>query len=131
MGVTCNLTVTERSYSIPNNTSQVYVKLTATTTGPSYNNYGPSGTITIDGVTHNYSKNIPRNSTTTLYEDTKTITHNTDGTKKLTVSYRFDTEISAGVLTGSRTITLTDIPRASSVTCADGNIRKCYNNKYK
>ena len=123
MGVTCNLTVQEKSYDISKNTSQVYVKLTATTTGSSYNNYGPSGTITIDGVTHNYSKNIPKNSTTTLYEDTKTITHNADGTRKLTVSYRFNTDISAGVLTGSRTITLTNIPRASSVTCADGNIR--------
>ena len=123
MGVTCNLTVTERSYSIPNNTSQVYVKLTATTTGSSYNNTGPSGTITIDGSTFSYSKNIPRNSTTTLYEATRTITHNADGKKSITVSYSFNTEISAGTLTGSRKVTLTTIPRASSVTCTDGNIR--------
>ena len=123
MGVTCNLTVQEKSYSISNNTSSVYVKLTATTTGASFNNYSPSGSITIDGTKYNFSKNIPKNSTTTLYEATKTITHGTDGKKSITVSYSFDTEISAGTLTGSRTVTLTNIPRASSITCADGNIR--------
>ena len=122
MGVTCNLKVEEKSYSISNNTSQVYVKLTATTTGSSYNNTGPSGSITIDGTKYNFSKNIPLNSTTTLYESTKTITHNSDGKKTITVSYTFNTEISAGVLTGSRKVTLTTIPRTSTVTCADGNI---------
>ena len=131
MGVTCNLKVEEKSYSIPDNTSSVYVKLTATTTGQSFNNYSPSGSITIDGTKYTFSKNIPLNKTTTLYEATKTIKHNTDGKKTITVSYEFDTEISAGVLTGSRKVTLTTIPRASSVTCADGNIRQCNDNKHK
>lgn len=130
MGVTCNLTATEKNYSISDNSSQLYVKLTATTTGASFNNYGPSGSITIDGTKYTFSKNIPQNKTTTLFEKTLTIDHNTDGKKSVSISYSFNTEISAGTLTGSRTVTLTTIPRASSVTCADGNIRQCYYDKY-
>ena len=124
MAVVCNLIAYEVSGStnVANNTTNVYVKLTATTSGSSYNNYSPSGTITINGTTYSYSHNLPRNSTVTLYEATHTITHNTDGKKSIGISYSFNTGISAGTLTGSRTLELSTVPRTSSVTCADGNI---------
>lgn len=124
MGVTCNLTAYEvgNSMNIPNNTTNVYIKLTATTTGTSHNNYSPSGTIAIDGTPYSYSHNIPKNSTVILYEATHTITHNSDGRKSIGISYSFNTGISAGTLTGSQTLTLSTVPRTSSVTCADGNV---------
>lgn len=124
MSVVCNLTAYEvgNSMDIPNNSTKVYVKLTATTSGASYNNNSPSGSITIDGSVHLYSKNIPKSSTITLYEGVHTILHDSDGKKSIGISYSFATGISAGTLTGSKTLELTTVPRTSSVTCADGNI---------
>ena len=63
MAVKWNLTAYEASNSIDvaDNSTKIYVKLTATTTGESFNNYSPSGSITIDGTKHNFSKNIPKN----------------------------------------------------------------------
>lgn len=124
MAVVCNLTAYEvgNSMNIPNNSTNVYVKLTATTSGASYNNNSPAGTITINGTLYSYRKNIPKSTTTTLYEGTHTIVHNSDGKKSIGISYSFATGISAGTLTGSKTLELTTVPRTSSVTCADGNI---------
>lgn len=52
MSTSCKLTVTETSVDEANNKSTISVKLTATTSGQSHNNYTsgvyyPSGTITI------------------------------------------------------------------------------------
>lgn len=59
---------------------------------------------------------------TTIASGTKKITHNTDGTRKFTVS------IEAGIYTiavncsGSKSFTLTDIPRASTASATNANI---------
>lgn len=113
MGVSCSLTLAKvaDSADIASNTSKITVKLTATTTGESHNSNSPSGSITIDGVKYTYSKDLPYTSTVTLYSATKTITHNSDGNKSVKVSYSFNTGISAGTLTGSKTIVLDRINR--------------------
>lgn len=118
MSTVCNLTAYEvaGSVNVNKNTSNLYVKLTATTSGESYNLKSPSGTIKINGTTYNYSKNIPKNTITTLYEATHTIVHNTDGTKSVGISYSFATGISAGTLTGSTTVNLSNIPRYASIS---------------
>lgn len=124
MAVTCNLTAYEVSGStnVMNNTTNVYVKLTATTTGQSHNNNQCPGSITIDGTQHSFSHNIPSNSTVTLYEATHTITHNEDGTKSIQISYSFATGISSGTITGNQGLTLSTVPRTSTVTCSSGTI---------
>lgn len=112
------------STSIANNTSRLYVKLTITTTGSSWNESGDTtGSITINGTSYSLNgKRFGYQTTTTLYEDTFTITHNTDGSKKVTVSYSFNTQISLGTLTGSKDVTLTTIPRATDISCTGGTI---------
>lgn len=116
MAVKYNLEVTETGVNHDNNYSTVYVKLEFTTTGKSHNNYGPgypnnypSGTITIDGTSYKIGTTMPLNSTSKAYEGSHTIYHNADGTRSVTVSFSFDTHISAGVMTGSKTIQLTNI----------------------
>lgn len=114
MSVTCSLTVKETSVDTANNKSTISVKLTATTSGASYNNYTsgsnyPRGTITVNGTSYSIGHTLPRSSTVTLYNKSHTISHNSDGTKSVTIKYSFNTHISAGTITGSKTLKLTNI----------------------
>lgn len=114
MSVTCNLTVKETSVDSANNKSTISVKLTATTSGQSHNNYTsgtnyPKGTITVNGTSYSIGSKLPYNTTVTLYNKTHTISHDSDGTKSVTVKFSFNTHISAGTVTGSKTLKLTDI----------------------
>lgn len=133
MSTTCKLTVTETSVDQANNKSTISVKLTATTAGQSHNNYTsgvyyPSGTITINGTSYGIGHTLPYNSTVTLYNKSHTIAHNSDGTKSVTVKYSFNTHIYEGILTGTKTLKLTDIsidrksvPTVSSTGVAIGS----------
>lgn len=116
MGVSCSLTAYEvsNSMNIEKNTTNIYVKLTATTTSSSHNFNNPSGWIKVNGVKYTYNKDLPYTDTVTLWSKTLTITHNTDGSKTVPISYSFATGISAGTLTGSKNLILTTIPRAST-----------------
>lgn len=118
MAVTSSLTAYEvaNSVNIASNTSNLYVKLTATTSGQSYNNYGITSTIYINGVPYYPTHKLPHNTTTTIYENTLTITHNSDGSKTVPISYSIPTGISAGTLTGNTNVTLTKIPRYANIT---------------
>lgn len=114
--------VTENSYSVANNTSNVTVKVQAWRTNSGYETYG-TGTCycTIDGTTYNQSisssQKITYNSYTQLFSKSLTINHNPDGTKALYVSSyishsRFDST-SQGF-----TVNLTNIPRSATITNA-------------
>ena len=131
------IVVTENSYSIPNNTSSVTVKVQAWRTNTGYETYG-TGTCycKIDGTTYSQSisssQKITHNSYTTLFSKTLTITHGTDGTKNIYV----ESKISHSRFTSSYhgfTVTLTDIPRQATVTSAtnftdEGNPTITYQN---
>ena len=114
--------VTENSYSVANNTSNVTVKVQAWRTNSGYETYG-TGTCycTIDGTTYSQSilsgQKISYNSYTQLFSKSLTINHNTDGTKAIYVSSyishsRFDST-SQGF-----TVNLTNIPRSATITNA-------------
>lgn len=116
MAVKYNLEVSETGVNHDNNYSTISVKLQFTTTGQSHNNYGPdypnsypSGTITIDGTSYKIGSKLPYTTTVTVYNNSHTIYHNADGTRSVTVSFSFNTHISAGTMTGSKTINLTNI----------------------
>lgn len=120
MGVSLNLTVSKvaGSASIENNTSKVKIVLKATTTLDSYNESGDTtGYIELDGakIADLKGKKLYLQSTTTLYSATKTVQHEEDGSKRVTVKASFDTKISAGVLTQTKALTLDTIPRAASL----------------
>ena len=114
--------VTENSYSVANNTSNVTVKVQAWRTNSGYETYG-TGTcyVNIDGTTYSQSisssQKITYNSYTQLFSKSLTINHDANGSKALYVSSyishsRFDST-SQGF-----TVNLTNIPRSATITNA-------------
>lgn len=115
MAVSLRITLTENSYSIQNNTSSVTARVYADATN-SYNLMGPSGSVTFGGNasgSFTFSHNFSTYTSTLLYERTFTVIHNADGSGTVTASASFVTEVSAGTITASQSLTLTRIPRAS------------------
>lgn len=78
--------------------------------------------VTIDGTTttHTFSSMpsvYPNNTPVTVQTTTHTITHNSDGAKTITISCRWNNSSAQYQgATSSKTVTLTTIPRASSMT---------------
>ncbi|MBQ0088125.1 MAG: hypothetical protein KBT27_02195 [Prevotellaceae bacterium] len=113
-----SLTEVAGSVSIANNTSQVRYWMTVTTDGSSHN-YDPiTTTYYIDGVRYTSTVTLPYDTTTTIFDKTVTITHNADGSRTVSASSSCPTDISAGTITDSRSVTLTKIPRGATITAA-------------
>lgn len=114
--------VTENSYSVANNTSNVTVKVQAWRTNQGYETYG-TGTcyVNIDGTTYSQSisssQKITYNSYTQLFSKTLTINHNTDGSKSLYVSSYISHSRFNSTSQGF-TVNLTNIPRSATITNA-------------
>ena len=78
--------------------------------------------VTIDGTTttHTFSSMpsvYPNNTPVTVQTTTHTVTHNSDGQKTITISCRWNnSSASYQGATSSKTVTLTTIPRASSMS---------------
>ena len=122
MSVNQTLTLEQIGQSITNNTSKVRIKWTSQQTGSSYNNAPGDKAyyyITINGGTeteHTVAFTLPQNTTKTILDTTLTVSHKADGTGSIKVRTWMDTEISAGVITQTKTLTLDTIPRASAVS---------------
>lgn len=108
--------LTEPSYNLTGNTSQVRYVVQVTTTGGTYNNYTQTGTFYINGVKYTNTYKLPKTSTTTVFDKTVTITHGSDGKKTVTASCSVPTVDPYGTLTGETSRVLTTIPRQSSLT---------------
>lgn len=115
-------TLTELSYDVATNTSQVRYLVQIQTTGQSHNDNNITTTYYIDGIQYTNVHKLPYNSLTTIVDKTVTINHNLDGTREVTASFSCPTQISAGTITGTKATVLTTIPRASEITCSSGNI---------
>lgn len=122
MSVNQTLTLEQIGQSITNNTSKVRIKWTSQQTGSSYNNAPGDKAyyyITINGGTrteHTVAFTLPQNTTKTILDTTLTVNHKADGTGSIKVETWMDTEISAGVITQTKTLELDTIPRASVVS---------------
>lgn len=122
MSVFQTLTLEQVGQSITNNTSKVRIKWTSQQTGSSYNDAPGDKAyyyITINGGTrteHTVAFTLPQNTTKTILDTTLTVNHKADGTGSIKVETWMDTEISAGVITQTKTLTLDTIPRASAVS---------------
>lgn len=114
--------VTENSYSVANNTSNVTVKVQVWRTNSGYETYG-TGTcyVNIDGTTYSQSisssQKFTYNSYTQVFSKSLTINHDANGSKALYVSSyishsRFNSS-SQGF-----TVNLTNIPRSATITNA-------------
>lgn len=125
MAVTQTLSLTEVSGSVNTsaNTSKVRILWQSTQTGESWNGYTRTAKyyVSINGGAeseYSVSYTLPQNSTKTIVDTTLTIPHKSDGTGTVRVRTWMDTSISAGVVEKSNTLTLTTIPRASTITSA-------------
>ena len=121
MAVSSNISIKQNSQNMANNKSNITVKVQVTTTGESYNGYSKPGTCTIDGTPYDFSHNIPYQATTTIFEKTLDVAHDSNGEKTVYASFSFQTGISAGTITGSTSKKLTTIPRTSEVSLSKKN----------
>lgn len=123
-----NLYVDQGSQSITANTSTVNWRMTVSRTGAYYthNKQGDSTlSLNLDGQNVHYS--YPTWETSgeeyTLASGSSTISHNADGTKTLPVSCTFNPNNGLhGTITVSASLSLTTIPRSSSVSVSAGVI---------
>ena len=123
-----NVYVDQGSQSITANTSTVNWRMTVSRTGAYYthNHQGDSTlSLNLDGRNVHYS--YPTWETSgeeyTLASGSSTISHNADGTKKLPISCTFSPNNGLhGTITVSASLSLTTIPRSSSVSVSPGVI---------
>lgn len=123
-----NVYVEQGSQSITDNTSTVNWRMTVSRTGAYYtrNHQGDSTlSLNLDGRNVHYS--YPTWETSgeeyTLASGSSTISHNADGTKKLPISCTFNPNNGLhGTITVSASLSLTTIPRSSSVSVSPGVI---------
>lgn len=127
MAVYQSLSVTQLSQSIENNTSQVRILWQSTQTGSSYNLTERTGHywIRVNGqdeeqYTVNYT--LPKQTVATIVDTTVTVPHNDKGEAVIQVRTWMHTHISAGVVELSETLSLDQIPRASTLRATDGVI---------
>ena len=114
--------VTENSYSVQDNTSNVTVKVQVWRTNQGYETYG-SGTcyVTIDGKSYTQSitssQKFTYNSYTEVFSRTLTINHNSNGTKTIYVSSYINHSRFSSSAQGFN-VNLTNIPRYATITSA-------------
>lgn len=123
-----NVYVEQGSQSITDNTSTVNWRMTVSRTGAYYthNHQGDSTlSLNLDGSNVHYSSPTWETSGEeyTLASGSSTISHNADGTKTLPISCTFNPNNGLhGTITVSASLSLTTIPRSSSVSVSAGVI---------
>ena len=123
-----NLYVEQASQSITANTSMVNWRMTVSRSGSyyTYNNQGDSVlSLSLDGRSVHSSNPTWHTSGEeyTLASGSSTISHNADGTKTLPISCTFNPNNGLhGTITVSASLSLTTIPRSSSVSVSAGTI---------
>ena len=123
-----NLYVDQESQSITANTSTVKWRMTVSRIGAYYthNHQGDSTlSLNLDGqnVHYSYPKWETSGEEYTLASGSSTINHNADGTKTLPISCTFNPNNGLhGTITVSASLSLTTIPRSSSVSVSPGVI---------
>ena len=116
------ITMSESSASTVNNTSVVSVNVYYVGNGKSWsNNYCP-GTIYIGGQGFSFSHQFTRSTSAQwIGGASATITHNSSGGGSVSASASFTTGVSIGTLTASNSMTLQNIPRASTASVSNSH----------
>lgn len=118
-----SLELSESNVNTANNTSVVTAKLYYYGNGVSWSNDRQPYRIVIDGTTYSGTSSFSTSTSAQLLGTaSKTVTHNDNGAKTVSVSASFATDVSLGTLTTSRNITLTTISRLSSLSVGNGTL---------
>lgn len=117
MGAYIYLSLSEESVSVAANTSNVRAKLYYVGNGVSWSNYSCPWTININGNSGSGSHTVTKAASAQyLGERVVTVGHDSDGSKSVSVSASFTVSgTSIGTLSTSAGITLTKIPRKSTL----------------
>lgn len=126
MAVSISLSISQGSQSVTYNRTSVTVSVKCSCTYGSWNAAKRPGTLKIDGTSYSFSSAFNTGGATnwsgTLFTKTVYVYHNSDGTKKLSCSASFSTDVSSGTVTASASKTLTTIPRKSSMSVGNGTL---------
>ena len=115
------LTVKETATSTANNTSTLSITLVLKRPSSISSSATKSASCTINGTKYTWSGTIGGSGDKTLISKTQTVTHNTDGSKSISIAASIVLDItwggvSLGTISNSSTMALTNIPRyATSV----------------
>lgn len=119
MGISIRMSLSERSYSVTDNSSVVRGLVEYKTTGSGHNGNSQPGTISVCGQKQSFSTSFANNNSswkTLAYRDF-TVGHNADGSKTAYGSASYISGISSGtVYATASNITLTKIPRVSTLS---------------
>lgn len=109
--------LSESNVNIANNTSDVTATVVYYGNGVSWNGSPCPVSLTLDGTAYSGTSTFQKStSRQVLMTRTKTVTHSADGSKSVSASASFATDVSLGTLTASNSLKLTTIPRASSIS---------------
>lgn len=115
MAMTVKIALTENSVSAANNTSSVNCKVTLSWTGGSFNHSGATQVLMFDGVRYTTTAKLNPNKTSsgsqTLFNATRTVTHNADGTKTVSANVTVISGGNSGTIKESASKVLTKIAR--------------------
>lgn len=118
-----SLVLSESNVNTANNTSVVTANLYYYGNGVSWSNDRQPYRIIIDGTAYSGRSSFSTSTSAQLLGTaSKTVTHNDNGAKTVTVSASFATDVSLGTLTTSSNITLTTISRLSSLSVGNGTL---------
>ncbi len=121
MAVEQTLTLTETAVYAADNSSRVSILWMSKQTGDSWNGYTRTAKywVSINGeaeTEYSISYTLPQNSNATIVHKVITVPHREDGTGEVKVRTWMDTSISAGVVHKTSELTLTTIPRETTIT---------------
>lgn len=127
MALSLSISTSQGTQSVANNTTKLTVNVNISWTYGSYDHYGSSKYVTINGKTYYFSSvkinpNRTSSGSQTLYSTTVTIPHNADGTKTVSIYASVTTATSSGTVTASRSVTLTTIPRATTPSLSASSV---------
>lgn len=116
MAVTLSISMSEGNINNAANTSDVTAIVYAHSTSGSYYSSPRPGYLVLDGTRYDFSSAFAANVTTELYRFTKTVVHESDGSKTAYANAWFSTGVSSGDITATKSLVLTNIPRNSIIT---------------
>ena len=119
--------MTQVSQSVANNTSQVRLVWKSTQSGASWNGFTRTAYyyIATNGgseTRYSVSYTLPQSATTTIVDRTFTVSPKADGTGGVSARSYMDTDISAGIIQKSASLTLTTIPRATQPSVSSSSV---------